>query len=434
MESNFTINDTSHFNCESYTDISESKWLFYNVYVWWVEGIGSIFTGVIGIFFNITTICVLLSTDLSASFFNWLLVCLSLFDAIFLLSGILEAFRSHIGSTNIHNLLFVEFLYPLRGALMCCSIYTTVILALERYNALVHPVSHQGIGPKPTSRKIQMLKNHFHLHLCRLLKYIGPIVVLSVAFYVPKRLELELRIENTSCANISTVQNCGMEYIIELTGLRSNNHYNLWYLNVATLLITAAIPLVMLTYLNINVYLKFKEYIARQPLAIAAATSTLALADSHLHKVARKRKKDMVQKTRILFSIVILFGLSHVLRVILNIEEFVTLDNQRRAKEMGCEWLQYWTIIAAPISHLLLQINSSINFFIYCFFNKSFRCELVSWTSVVMNVFRVKKELTECKSNDTKMSTRPLHIDHQTNNNLDGPHHHENVDQMNKVT
>ena len=142
----------------------------------------------------------------------------------------------------------------------------------------------------------------------------------------------------------------------------------------------------------------------------------------------------MVQKTRILFSIVILFGLSHVLRVILNIEEFVTLDNQRRAKEMGCEWLQYWTIIAAPISHLLLQINSSINFFIYCFFNKSFRCELVSWTSVVMNVFRVKKELTECKSNDTKMSTRPLHIDHQTNNNLDGPHHHENVDQMNKVT
>ena len=52
MESNFTINDTSYINCESYTDISESKWLFYYVYVWWVEGIGSIFTGIIGIFFN----------------------------------------------------------------------------------------------------------------------------------------------------------------------------------------------------------------------------------------------------------------------------------------------------------------------------------------------------------------------------------------------
>ena len=142
----------------------------------------------------------------------------------------------------------------------------------------------------------------------------------------------------------------------------------------------------------------------------------------------------MVQKTRILFSIVISFGLFHVLRVILNIEEFVTLDDQRRAKDMGCEWLQYWTIIAAPISHVLLQINSSINFFIYCFFNKSFRYELISWTSLFMNAFRTKKQLTGCKSIDIKVSTRPHNTDHRTNNNLDGHHHHENVNQMNKVT
>ena len=114
METNYTANDTSSVNCDSHTDITEYQWLFYYEYVWWVEGFGSVLIGVIGIFFNIITACVLLGSELSASFFNWVLVCLSVFDALFLLNGILEAFRSHFGSSNLHNLVFVEFLYPYR--------------------------------------------------------------------------------------------------------------------------------------------------------------------------------------------------------------------------------------------------------------------------------------------------------------------------------
>lgn len=431
MEFNHTMNESSIENCELRTEITELQWLLYYVYVWWVEGFGSVFTGVIGIFFNIITIGVLLGSELSASFFNWLLVSLSVFDAMFLLGGILEAFRSHIGSSSFHNLVFVEFLYPFRGAVMCCSIYITVALALERYNALLHPVMNNVVGTKPTSKRRQMLINNFHLHRSRLLKYIGPILVLSIAFYIPKRLELEIRSENKTCTNSSNVEDCGIEYTIELTDLRTNNHYNLWYLNVATLLITAVIPLVMLTYLNVNVYLKLKEYVARQPLTKSAATSTLQ--DTHVQKAAKKREKDMVQKTRILFSIVFLFVLFHVLRVILNIEEFVTLDNQRIAKEMGCEWLQYWTIIAAPLSHLLLQINSSINFFIYCFFNKSFRNELVSWTSVLINFCRTKREFRESMSTENNLCTIPLTLDHKINNNVEECHNHENEGQKNNM-
>ena len=428
METNYTRNGTSSVNCDSHTDITEYQWLFYHVYVWWVEGLSSVLIGVIGIFFNMITVCVLLGSELSASFFNWLLVCLSVFDALFLLNGILEAFRSHIGSSNFHNLVFVEFLYPFRGAVMCCSIYTTVLLALERYNALINPVLNQGAGPKPTLGRI----NHFRVHRCRLVKYIVPIVVLSIAFYIPKRLELELRGENKTCANNNTeIESCGLEYIIEVTELRSNNHYNLWYLNIATLLITAVVPLLLLTYLNANIYWKFKEYVERQPLVRSAATSMLN--DSNAQKVAKKREKDMIQKTRILFSIVFLFGLFHVLRVILNIEEFVTLDNQRKAKEMGCEWLQYWTIIAAPLSHLLLQINSSINFIIYCFFNKSFRDELISWESSILNICRLKRGARECIPQDNQLCTIPLTLHHHISNGNAGNGNPENGDQMNDV-
>ena len=83
------------------------------------------------------------------------------------------------------------------------------------------------------------------------------------------------------------------------------------------------------------------------------------------------------QQMWILFSIVILFVLCHILRIVLNIEEFLYLDVRKQAKEnRNCEWLQYWTITASVISHLLLQINSSINIAIYCYFNHSFREEL----------------------------------------------------------
>ena len=49
-------------------------------------------------------------------------------------------------------------------------------------------------------------------------------------------------------------------------------------------------------------------------------------------------------------------------------------------------WLQYWTIIASPVSHLLLQIHSSINFVIYCYFNNSFRDKLISWFNPILDI------------------------------------------------
>ena len=74
---------------------------------------------------------------------------------------------------------------------------------------------------------------------------------------------------------------------------------------------------------------------------------------------------------------------------------------------MGCEWLQYWTIIASPVSSLLLQLNSSFNFIIYCFFNKSFREKLLSLiaTSTQLLGFRCCQNVDE--SNLTNQSTIP---------------------------
>ena len=145
--SSMAMNETLHQedkNCILPYPITDEQWIFYDTFSWYLEGLGSIIIGSMGIIFNLTTINVLLGSDLAASFFNWLLVCLAIFDNLFLLTGILEAFRTHLGSTTLHKQILVIFLYPLRSVVMFCSIYLTVMLALERYHALAKPqVSHR---------------------------------------------------------------------------------------------------------------------------------------------------------------------------------------------------------------------------------------------------------------------------------------------------
>ena len=202
------------------------------------------------------------------------------------------------------------------------------MLAMERYNALARPTSGQGhrMGNHP-----QSLKQYFNMHFKRLFKYIGPIITLSVIFNIPKRLELEVSYQskcndtlNTNSNNTSATElfhqrtnnsnECNKyEYGIALTGLRSNNYYNLWYQNISNLLVTAVLPLISLTYLNVNIYLKFKQYLERQPRA--TTTSSNVPTASHIQQKLKQREKDMIQQTMILFSVVILFGLFHILRI-----------------------------------------------------------------------------------------------------------------------
>ena len=401
MDNNTTFEQ--HLDCTLPYEIPQHYWIWYNDYSWWMEGFGSLLVGSIGILLNITTVAVLLGSFLGASFFNWLLVSLALFDSLFLLSGILEAFRNHISQTSFsHHYLFVNFLYPFRSVVMCCSLYMTVILALERYNALARPTAHQhsAIGMRKTTCDF-----YFQMHWPRLLKYVCPVILLSTIFYIPKYMELYLMKDDRCDTSVNSTIECS-EYVVSLTTLRKSDDYVRWYLNVTNLVITTIIPLISLTYLNFNVYLKFKQYIIRQPSTTRRQQPNLdnGMVISNVQERFRKRERDVVQQTMILFVIVILFGLSHVLRIVLNIEEMRSLGEEREALEKGCEWLKFWTIVVAPISHLLLQINSGINFFIYCFFNKAFRNVLISKLCLVFNITKCKRQ----NQDQTKMETHGL--------------------------
>ena len=107
------INNCSSFGgiCILPFCISKDEYEFHLDYRWWIEGVGSASIGVLGLLFNMTTIIVVLGSDLAANFFNWLLVFLALFDNLFLINRILESFRNHVINSEIHKYAFVSFLY-----------------------------------------------------------------------------------------------------------------------------------------------------------------------------------------------------------------------------------------------------------------------------------------------------------------------------------
>ena len=78
--------------CE-HPELSNEQNGFINTYVLLVEIGGNLFAGGIGVALNLITIIVLSSSKMRNNVFNRLLICLAIFDNMYLLCEISEVFR-----------------------------------------------------------------------------------------------------------------------------------------------------------------------------------------------------------------------------------------------------------------------------------------------------------------------------------------------------
>ena len=80
------------------------------------------------------------------SIFNRILVFLAVFDNIFIFCSILEAVRKNFGPLHhvAHVYAFAYFLYQLQAMAIVSSIFTTVVLALERCVAVAKPIEYHN--------------------------------------------------------------------------------------------------------------------------------------------------------------------------------------------------------------------------------------------------------------------------------------------------
>ena len=71
---------------------------------------------------------------------------LAVFDNIFIFCSILEAIRKHFGPLHdvIHVYAFAYFLYQLQSMAIVSSIFTTVVLAVERCLAVAKPIEYHN--------------------------------------------------------------------------------------------------------------------------------------------------------------------------------------------------------------------------------------------------------------------------------------------------
>ena len=257
-----------------------------------------------------------------------------------------------------------------------------MLVALERYKLTVNPLLHRVRESTQRSSQIPW---------CHAAKHIAPVVVFSCVYYTPKFLEFNIeKIKPPNNCNItsdiptlfSEDRSCSTMYDIT-SELRNNKMYVLIYINIANFIVTAVIPFISLAYLNFKIYIHMKQFL-----------------------LLRQQLEDKTQ-FYILFAIVIMFAMCNVLRISMNIEDFVYHEQRLKESEKGCNnWTRLWAVFAVPVSEFLLKMNSSLNFFIYCFFNKLF------WKAA-------KKNGVMCIPNVCKFTCR--------NANVPEEDHHNNI-------
>ena len=172
-------NSSSNVTCDPLT---EGEIELYTRVSWWVDGLLEILVGSIGLLANGLAIPILLSRAMN-TIFNKLLVFLAICDNFFIVCSMLEGIRKHSDFWQIHEYAFGYFLYPLHNFVLCCSIYVTLALALERYRAVWRPVEYHNKckGANPWRR---------------VASYVIPVFAFSAVFNIPKLFEVEFVVKS----------------------------------------------------------------------------------------------------------------------------------------------------------------------------------------------------------------------------------------------
>jgi len=328
-----------------------------------IEGILLTGLAVIGIIGNILCIATFAKKVVQQNFHR-LMLSLAAVDLCFLTLAILifglPTLMPSLKETNLFK-RSIPFTLPATQISITGSIYMTLAIGLERYLTVVHPffkISHNW-------------SSRF---------YILPILAFSVLYNIPKFLEveifeknvflasnisLEIEGESLSSSNNSINQSNTDEMLdtptsynqseqvlsLEPTSLRKHPLYIQGYIVYANMIVHGLIPLLLLVFLNTASYRQIRRL--QKTNAFDGSMSQVQMKDIRLAQVS--------------LIIVAVFIICHSARWIPNIYE--AFQSNQQAK-----WPR-WVLFTSHCSHLLIVLNSSVNFYIYTFkqSNKIFR-------------------------------------------------------------
>ena len=367
----------------------------YAQFSYWTEYVLQYLIGVVGIISNTIAIPILCSREMK-NIFNCLLMTLAVFDNLLLMCQMSEARRKMANSymylegayNEAHEHAFVFFLYQFHSFVLCASLYLTISLAIERYRAVCNPVKYH-INTQGTNPWKKMI-----------ISYALPVVVFSLLFSMPKFFEVKMGGYSQNIYQDNILTGTRNISIAVPSDLRKNKVYVIAWINVAKLIVHGIIPFVSLTILNYGIY----SGMIRQRPGDGGQSSQIRknieeANENQNTKEALKQEREVQRKANerkhaiVLFIIVFMHLICHIPRFLINLHEFFILDFLRETLapvkdgQKVCASFPIWALAVTSISQCLLTLNSSSNFYIYCFTSPTFRNVLQRWILQFRNFF-----------------------------------------------
>lgn len=278
--------------------------------------------GIVGI---ILTVLVLSKKTMSTST-NSYLISLAISDLVFLLILSAKCFENKLNRENHYQYIFVmTYIYIILTAFLMASVWLTVMLAIERYIAICHPLRAMGICTVARARGIIVF-----------------IYILSLLLRIPDFLKYEVRSFREPCLKKDVM-------FQDVSVLAQNNTFRLVTSWVDCILL-AILPFSLLLFLNICLISEIHRstnYL-RYHMATDANVQTIITGEE-------------IKITMMLISVVVVFFICEAPFVILGILKQLNPDTLFENYNL----LSYITI-------LLLVLRSSFNFVLYCWFSEKF--------------------------------------------------------------
>lgn len=317
-----------------------------------------------GFFGNALSIAVLYRDHDKKNTTNWLLQTLAVVDTLYLMTCVviqplktINSFTDWIPDMQ-HTFAYLErYIWTAASITQTITVWTVLLVTLDRFMAICKPLSTQ-------LRSLERAK-----------MAVAIVVVLAILYNIPRFFEREVIIMTDSCNRTFPKS--------DTTKMREHKVYFLVYKTVCYFIFRAIGPLLTLVILNWKLIKALQE--------------------------VRRRHQDLTRsgkhRENITLMLVVVVGVFIVctlpdlcLRVVVTFTEFAAFNLDKII-------LRYIN----AITNMLLVVNSSINFLIYCLIGKKFRKILKQMYScgrpgMVMELSETEPLTTKTTCNNTSVS------------------------------
>ena len=296
-----------------------------------------------GLTLNVTGIVTILKTSNTCKLFNYLIICLLVFDSWFLITapffffGLKHAFFG----CEYCAWLVPYWTVPCGHMAIFCTVMMTVAISHERYIAIKDPIYHNASLKTDEQRRK------------RLLLYLIPILIMSATFNIPRFFDFQVITNSTS----GTIE-------LNLTEQACDEYYIIFYENISGTVLTGFLPAFLLIFYSCKTYTALKVHNYSRKISGLDELKMLA-------QTARMQEEKMA---RVMKGLVLTYLVCHSPRMVLYCYNGIKMTRRCDHKDSGFPLDAYG--IANHVSVFMCLVNSSIGTLLYCAMNAEFRKQL----------------------------------------------------------